>query len=399
MKISISKDRLREAIAIVSKALSKIVIQVERGHLLFKTTGNTASISGTNNDLKSQCVVPLVECEQDVTFTADPKILDKLISKIDSDVIKMEFDSTNLTLKVYTSIDETSFNTLQTFPTDKMLTVGNVGKSLPVSHTVRRDVMLRSLKYAVKYLEALNEENKKFDFIIINKGVVFAANGLNKMGYFVVTDFKDVENIKIRKPAVPLFISVLDNITDETIVLGESDNDIVIKTESSSTFFSCLKSTVEAPKMDLNYLKREGAYVEVTRTELVKKLNRLGSTRATMIGAGIELTLSGAGDTAYVDVALLSNLKAKERVSCKRVNDTSSEDVKHILDYKLFMTSISSFIGESIILYISTPLPYFKIVEAIKEEPKDCKGPEDPKIIKYLTVGIGSYSKIRSKVA
>lgn len=399
MKISISKDQLREAISIVSKALSKIVIQVERGHLLFKTTGNTAIISGTNNDLKSQCTVPLVECEKDVVFTADPKILDKLISKIDYDIIKMDFDPSNLTLKVYTTIDEASFNTLQTFPTDKMLTVSNVDKSLSVSYTVRKEVLLRSLKYSVKYLEALNEENKKFDFIIINKGVVFAANGLNKMGYFVAQDFKDVENIKIRKPAVPLFISVLDNIPDEKIILGGSDNDVVIKTESSGTFFSCLKSTVEAPKMDLNYLKREGAYVEIKRTELVKKLNRLGSTRTTMIGAGIEITLSGAGDAAYVDVALLSNLKAKERVTCNRVNDTSTEDVKHILDYKLFMTSISSFIGESIILYINTPTPYFKIVEAVKEEPKECSGPEDPKIIKYLTVGIGSYSKIRSKVS
>jgi hypothetical protein len=37
------------------------------------------------------------------------------------------------------------------------------------------------------------------------------------------------------------------------------------------------------------------------------------------------------------------------------------------------------------------------VVESIKEEPKDCKSPDDPKIIKYMTVGIGSYSKIRAR--
>jgi hypothetical protein len=386
--MKISKDKLKEAIAISSKALSKAVIQVERGHLLFKVTKTEMKISGTNNDLKAQSVIPVIECDTECSFTADPKMLDKLLTKIDSDTVKMEFDQSNLTLKVFTTVDEQSFNTLQSFPPDKMLTVSNVDKALNITHTISREVLLASLKFSVKYLEAANEENKKFDFVIINNGVIFSANGLNKMGYFVAPNFRGINNIKIRKNATPLFISVLEKIPEDTLILGESDNDVVIRTDNLSTYFSCLKSAVEAPKMDLSYLKKDGPFTEINRIELVKKLNRLGSTRATMIGAGIEIVLSGAGDNSFLDIALLSNLKAKERINCKRVNDDSTEEIKHILDYKLFITEISSFITDSINIYINTSGSFFKVIESVKEEKKD---------IKYMTVGVGAYSKIRQK--
>jgi len=384
MKISISKDKLKEAIDIASRALSKAVIQVERGHLLFKLTKDTLRVSGTNNDLKAVCVVSGIECEGDCTFTVDPKMMDKLLTKIDSDNIKMDFDGSNLTLKVYTSVDEESFNSLQSFPPDKMLTVSNQDKTLNVSHIIKREALLSALKFSVKYLEALNEINKVFDFVIINDGIAFAANGRNKMGYFVTQDFKGITNLKIRKNAVPLFITVLEKISDKMITLGESDNDIVIRTDNNAVYFSCLRSTVESPKIDLEYLKRDGPYTEIPRIELTKKLSRIGSTRASMIGAGIETVLSGAGDTAFLDIALLSNLKSKERLACKRVNDTSTDNMDHFLDYKLFSTEVSSFNSSSLRLYINEQKAYFKIVEVIKEEEKD---------IKYLIVGVGAYSK------
>jgi hypothetical protein len=161
---------------------------------------------------------------------------------------------------------------------------------------------------------------------------------------------------------------------------------VVITDSVSSFYFSCLKSTVESPKIDLNYLKMDGAFTQIDRKDFVKKINRLVTTKSSMIKSGIDITLSGAGDAAYLDVALLSNLKAKERINCKRVNDTSNGDVKHIIDYQLFTMEISSFVGDTLSLYINTAAPHFKILEVIKEEK-----------FKYLTVGIGSYSKMKVK--
>lgn len=387
MKLSVSKDLLRQAVFVASRALSKTVVLVERSHLLFKVSGGVMRISGTNNDLKALCIVPMIESEGEVTFTADPKILDKLLSKIDMDTIKIDFDQSNLTLRIYTSQDESSFNTIQSFPPEKMLSVSDQaihGKTYPVS----REILLRALKYAINYLEKANEEKKNYDFVIINDKIVFAANGLNKMGYFVVQNFKDIQNIKIRKQAVPMFIAVLDKIPQDTVVLGETDNDVMIGADDLNIYFSCLKSTIEAPKIDLNYIKINGPFVEVNRVDLDKKITRLFATTNSAIVSGLNLTLSGAGDTAYLDIASLSNLKAKERVSCKRVDDASTEDIGHIIDYKLFTAALDSFIGDNLRLHLSDL--HLKMSEIVKED-------KDGETMKYITVGIGSYSKVKSK--
>ncbi len=388
MKLVISKEQLKDALAITSKALPKAVLTPERGHLLFIVKDGILKVSGTNNDLKAQYIVSLISSDGDISFTVDPKILDKLISKIDQDNISLEFESSNLTLKVYTSEDESSFNTLQTFPTDKMLTVGAVDKDLSVTYPINRELLLRVLSYSWKYLDTSKEENKKYDFIVINNGVSFSANGLNKMGFLVTADFKGINNLKIRKQAIPIFIFILNKLQDKTVILGEMDNDIIIKTESSNVYFSCLKSTVEASKINLDHLKKDGPYVEINRIELIKKLNRLTATRDTATTSGIEVTLSGAGDSSYLDMALLANLKAKERIQCKRVNDTSTSDVTHILDYKLFLMEVSSFIQENINLYINENNSFFKVHEVIKD---------DDLGLKYITVGVGSYSRIIKK--
>jgi DNA polymerase III sliding clamp (beta) subunit (PCNA family) len=388
MRLVISKDLLKEAVAVASKALSKTVIQPERGHLLFIVSDKVMRVSGTNNDLKAQCIIPLISCEKDISFSADPKILEKLIGKIDYDNIKIDFEASNLTLKIYTTEDESSFNTVQSFPTDKMLTVGDIEKPMNSSHEVNKEILSRVLSYSWKYLETSKEENKKFDFIIINKGVVFSSNGLNKMGFIVAADFKSVENLKIRKQAVPQFMFVLNKIQDKTVTIGELDNDIVIKTPNGETFFSCLKSTVEAPKINLDYLKKEGPYITINKTELLQKLTRLTVAKTATSNYGVEVTLSGAGDSAYLELALLSNLKAKEKILCTRVNDPSTNDITHILDCKLFLTEISSFVGEDVSLYINEPNAFFRLYGIVKDEEKG---------LKYISVGVGSYSRIIKK--
>jgi hypothetical protein len=225
--------------------------------------------------------------------------------------------------------------------------------------------------------------------VIINDKIVFSANGLNKMGYFVVQNFKDIQNIKIRKQAIPMFISVLDKMSQDTVIIGELDNDIFVSTDNLSIYFSCLKSTVEAPKIDLDYVKINGPFVEVNRVNLTKKITRLFATTSSALRTGLDLTLSGAGDTAYLDIASLSNLKAKERVNCKRVDDASTEDVSHIIDYNMFSSALDSFIGENLRLYLNEP--HLKISEIVKE------GDETGDKMKYVTIGIGSYSKVKMK--
>src|SRR4030043_1566701 len=123
MEFTVSKSDFKNAIGLTRKALSKVVIQEERGHLLLKVSGPTMTIQATNNDLKARCSIDVTNPSgEDFSFTADPKILEKLISKVEVQDINIEFDKSALTVKVYTTDSKKSFTTLQSFPPDKMLT-------------------------------------------------------------------------------------------------------------------------------------------------------------------------------------------------------------------------------------------------------------------------------------
>lgn len=389
MIFSVNKTNLRNALSVASKALSKTIIQVERSHLLFSIHGTKLSVKGTNNDTKAAVDLELSENDhsEQYSFTADPKIMDKLVTKIELDLIVMEFDPKELTLKVYTTEDRKSFNTMQSFPLTKMLNVDGVDRPLDTEHTVTTEVFKKALVFCQNYLD-MKEENKRYDFVIINKGVMFSSNGLNKMGFFVASEMKSISNFKIRKVVIPTLIYMLGKIDSDQIIIGEQDNNIIVRTPDKTIYFGFLKSAVESPKISLDMLKKEGPYTLVNRIELNKKLKRLYSTKTSIAGSGIELTLSGAGSNAKIDLALLANLKARESLDCERIDDDSPGDQQHIMDCNLFENAVSSFVGDTLNLYINTAAPFFRIYEVVKNEEKDYK---------YITVGVGSYSRIVKK--
>lgn len=344
---------------------------------------------GTNNDTKAAIDLELLENDhpEQYSFTADPRIMDKLITKIEMDSIVMEFDPEELTIKVYTTENKKSFNTMQSFPITKMLNVDGIDQPLDTEYTVTTEIFRKALVFCQNYLE-MKEENKKYDFVIINKGVVFSSNGLNKMGFFVASEMKPISNLKIRKVVVPTLIYMLGKIDSEQVIVGEQENNVVVHTPDKSVYFGFLKSSVESPKISLDMLKKEGPYTVVNRVELSKKLKRLYSTKTSISGSGIELNLSGAGADAQIDLALLANLKARETVACERVDDESPDEQQHILDCKLFENAVNSFVGDTLNLYINVDSPFFRIYEVVKNEEKDYK---------YITVGVGSYSRIVKK--
>ncbi len=133
----------------------------------------------------------------------------------------------------------------------------------------------------------------------------------------------------------------------------------------------------------MDMLKKGGPYTQIPRVELSKKLKRLFAAKMSIVGSGIDMSLSGAGEDASLTLSLLANLKAKETISCARVDDDSPDDVEHIVDCKLFQTAVDSFEGDNLTLYVNTNAPFFRIYEVIKEDDS-----------KFITVGVGSYSRV-----
>lgn len=384
MLLFIQKEQFKTALSQTKKALPKIVIQEERAHILCVYRESELIMSATNGDLKARHVVEVTSDETaEVSFTMDPKIVEKLLSKIDHDRILIEYSDSDKTVKIYTSEDKGSFTTLQSFSQDKMLTVPALG-DVSVKHAVPKKVFLFSLKYAQNYLAPPKDDQKQYDFVIIHEGKVYAANGLNKMGFIVFKSFVDFENVCIRKSAVPLLISYAEDSDDSDITFIETAKDIGITNSDGKHFFTFLKSNIEPPTMRTEYTRSEGPYTRVDKKKMLKVLERLFVSNKSTSTMGVEITLNGEGQTACIDMSPLTSLKSCEKFNCVRVDDPSSESVEHVIDYRILKSILSSFeTDREVRLHINEDTKFFKVYNG---------GEVDGN--KYILAGIGSYSKV-----
>lgn len=384
MIIIVSKTEFKDALSIAREALSKVIIQEERSHLLFEVSKGKLIITGTNNDFKARCIVNLSASDSDFSFTSDPKVLDKLLSKIDSDEIKMDFDPEKMVLKVYTSDDNKSYTSIQSFPPDKMITFSESKPEDKSTITIDKEIFSSILRWSLNFMPPLKDSVKKYDFLILNDNIAYSANGSNKMGYIVSKMLKPFKNIKIRKSAIPILINVMESLPDENINFIETMNDLGIESIDGTVFYGFLKSTVEVPKIKTDFIKTEGNYVLVDKNKLIKTIDRLVATLSTTVEAGIKLDLKGSKDSAYLDLSLVSRLDSKETFNCKRMEDDSSEEFSHVIKYRHFRSILSAMESdEDLKLYINDNGKFFKLykVGMFKTE-------------KYLSLGIGSYFKL-----
>jgi len=382
MEIKVSKSDLQRAVAITRKALSKIIIQQERGHLLFSVSGGKMRVTGTNNDLKAMCVIP-AQCPADAraSFTCDPKIISGVLSKMDIADAVLDYQEGEQTVRVFTSEGSSSFAKLQSFPASMMLTFEPSPERSPVP--VPRALLSSALKYAEGYLSPPKDDSRNFDIVSISKGIVYSANGTNMMGFMVSNAFKPLEDVRLRKAVVPILYSVLNSIDDESISLIRTANDVGIET-ASGVYFSALKPAMEPPNAKTELIKSEGPHTIVDRALLLKHIERLVASDTGTDGAvWIQMTLGGAGDSAHIDIALTSS-KSVERVPCARADDPSGEDVEHIIEYRILKSVLGSFDhGEKIRLHIND-----KGGKAVKAYDKGGEGAEG-----FVQIGIGGYAK------
>lgn len=385
MEVKISKSALKNAITAVKKALPKVVIQEERGHLLFSVDGDIMTVQATNNDMKACCTVAIENVsKENFSFTGDPKILEKLLVKIDIETIRITFDAIEFVVKIYTTESEKSFSSMQSFPPDKMLTFDLSSWKESTKYPVDKEVLLFTLNYSKNFLAALKDDQKQFDFIVIDKGYVYAANGTNKMGFLVFKAYGLVESLKIRKNVLPLFTQFIENIKGASVQLFETKNNIGVVTDSGDMVFMFLKSNVGAPNIPKDHIKSEGPYTLIEKNRLLKVIDRLMASNVSKTNFGVELNLTGSGENAVLQVSLLSSLKNTESFPCVRKDD-GDEDVSHVIDYKIFKSIMASFdTDKEVRLHINDSGKAYKVYSSGEVSGN-----------KYVLVGRGSYAKAK----
>lgn len=383
MDFSVSKSELKNAVGLVRKALPKVILSEERGHLLFKFEGSKLKVSGTNNDLMAFYLLDATHSEP-FSFTCDPKSFEKYMSKSETEDVSGELDPEKLILKFYTTDDKKSFLSFQSFPTQKMLTFDK-SYSLPKENQkiLDRNMLLKALKFTSAYLLPAKEEGRNNDYLILHEKVVYGGNGINRRGYFVSNEFSNIKNLKIRKLVVPALLSCLDKLETEKVTIFENSKIVGLEIDNKF-FFGFLKSDIVPPKMPLDFLKKDGPFTRVNKNVLVKRLDRLVVANTSLGRVGIKVKLSGFKADAKISLSLLDELESTEEISCERVNDESHEEFDHIVEYKMLKEMIGVFSsGEDIDFYINKLDRAFKIYEVGKVEEE-----------KYIAVGAGSYARV-----
>jgi len=354
---------------------------------LFHVRGSKIIVQGTNSDLKARCSIDITNsCGEDFSFTADPKVMEKLVNKVEVNDVSIDFDKSTYTVKVYTTENKKSFGTLQSFPPDKMLTFLETPAADRTEYLVNKEVLLFAMKYAFNFLASKKEDQKHFDFVVISNGVVFAANGSNKLGLIVFKTFSAIPEMKIRKLVVPLYTTFVKGVEGKEIKLIETDKDIGVESLDGRFYFSFLKSTLEAPKIPKEHLKSEGAYTLIDKNRLLKVSERAIISNDSASLVGLELTLSGSGESANLEVKLLSTKVAIETLTCNRVDD-GDQSVAHVVDFRMLKAVLGSFdTKEDIRLHINDQNKFFKVY---------CRG--DVEGEKFILAGVGAYAKIVSQ--
>lgn len=383
MEIRVAKKDLQRAVAITRSALSKVIIQQERGHILMSVADGKMKVSGTNNDLKALCILDVTCTGGDrAEFTANPKILANVLNKINLVEITLSYEEAEQVVKVYTSDGGSSFASLQSFPASMMLTFEP--NSAREATDVSREMIQAALKYSLRYLSAMKDDSSNFDIVTMSRGIMYAANGVNMLGFMVSSAFKPLNDLRLRKVVIPMLASVLGTLEDEVVNVVQTASEIGI--ETPTVYFSALKPAAEPPTVPTDHLKSEGPHTVVDRKLLLSHLDRLAiSDTGTMGVIGVEVTLGGIGDSAYLDLSLLSS-KSVERVPCQRADDENTESVTHIVDYKIMKSVLGSFEhNDRIRLHIND------------EGGKSFKAYDKGKINdnSFVTVGIGGYAKLR----
>lgn len=388
MDIIVSKPEFKNAISLARRALSSVVIQEERGHLLFDVRGSKMIVQGTNSDIKARCIIDITnDGGEDFSFTADPKILEKLVTKVDVKDIHVNFDNSSLVVKVYTTDSKNSFGTLQSFPPDKMLTFKEHLKDQRDEYIVNKDALIFALKYTKNFLADKKEDHKQFDFVVIHSGIAYAANGFNKLGLIVFKTFMGIPGMRIRKLVLPLYINFVSGLEGNEVKLFETDKDVGVESMDGTHYFSFLKSTLEAPNIPKEYLKSEGPFTLVDKSKLLKVAERSIVTNNSASMVGIELVLSGAGDDANLQVKLVSKREAIETINCSRQNDDNSDPVSHVVDFRMLKAVLSSFdTKEDVRLHINDASRFFKVYSKGKVNDES-----------YILAGVGAYAKIVSQ--
>lgn len=391
MKAKVLKSEMRAALALVKHALpEKPLIEVD-GHVRMEMRPGRIVLRTTDGMLAARAYVSAT-CDSDSVheFPVDPKRIEKALSKSEtSEDITLEWLEEESAIRVYSRDTGKAFVTFPTLSIRKMAKFPDILSYEPAETVlVEGDLVSESMEFVEAYLPAPREDGRAFDLAVINKGVVYGCNGINKRGYLVAKEFKGVTDLELHKKQVPKLAKMFRSKSGVSFSMSHDESRVVFRSECGNFEVVVLKSRKKAGDVNTSYIRADGPYCEVAKASLVRSLDRSTIASYEKVGhpIGIYLKLIGSEGAASIETQLVtdSKLDTLDSISCARHKDTDAE-INHVIDYRLFKDIVNSMgPNDKLRLYINDQdLKFFRIFSSEACGSTTC-----------AKIGVGAYSRV-----
>lgn len=392
-KLIVPKEEFKKIISFSKKALPPVhfIKDDTLEHLLFNIENQNMIVRGTNLDFKAWGLIEITnESKNNLKFTLNSKILEKLITKIDIPNIEMHYDENSGNIKIFTTENKKSYITLKSLPIETISSFEKPESSNIINkYTINKDLLLTFLEISQDFLpdEGSLLIDESINSIVIRKDYMYATNGV-RINLIQSLLFKDITEYIIKKSALPLYLDILKTTKENEIILIETKDDYCIETKDGNMFFSSTKpekKPIEIPKI---YLKDDSSYIMISKDKLLKAIERL-SVLSKMPLPLFEITIK-EDNLLEISVVGDDNLNSTdnsknsvEYVECSKLNN-DLDNIVNLIDYKTLKIVIKSSDTEIIKISFKPKEKYFAIYTT-----NDTIEPS------YKITGVGAYSKIK----
>jgi hypothetical protein len=347
-EIIISKGPLENAmkLACLSTEASENTIT---GHCLFEVAGQVLKILATDNRNRLSMSKIGISSEIEMSFTADPRKILKLIKTAESDTLKMEFISESNTLQIFLSDSKESYVSLPSFDPKSYAPITESFEKAYDLKTVNAGVFLGGMHF-IKGL--LDQKDQKFSNMYITNGVIYGSNGNNKAGAFSSPDLKDLDELVFPISTFPAIASLIETLDLREVLISTSSNSVFISSPGKDSIYGFTKVQIKMPKIPINVDEPDFGGWTIDKSSFLKKLSRLQLSGDSKMGIRCEFL----GDK--INFSTLADRSSKDSMFCKPLKDPV--DTTCLTECRLLENALSQFGGNEIDFYVKNKITLFK---------------------------------------
>lgn len=322
------------------------------GHCLFTINGNDLKIYATDKKNRLARISLEISSDCNLKFTADPRKILKLLKTADSDSIKILYDPSNFTIQIFLSNDTESFISLVSFDPVLYAPIEDTFDKAYDLKTVNAGSFLGGLQFIKGFLM---DKHPKFSNMFLSKGVMYGANGSNKVAAFQSPDLDELDELVFPLVSLPAISNMITMLDLQEITIGSSSNHIFISSEKKDFIFGFSKIQLSAPKLPITIDEPDFDGWEIDRSIFIKKLTRLLLSGDPAIGIRLNF------EDSKISMETVIDRPSKDVMVSKRLKGSSI--IKEIYEIRALQTVLTHFGGEKIFLYIKNKIVFRSVGE------------------------------------